>query len=57
MKDRREALYEMLRVSMGTIKLQNYNQLHAFVQDEVWMGHLKRAGFVETKGKSLILTV
>jgi hypothetical protein len=55
--DRREALYEMLRVSAGTIKLNGYHELHAFIQDEVWMNHLKRAGFVETVGKSLVLSL
>jgi hypothetical protein len=50
---RREALYKFVQLCMFSAQ---GNDLHVFVQDEVWEKHLKRFGFRETKGKSLILS-
>lgn len=55
--ERRKALYEMLTASAFTASSREYKQLHAFVQDEKWLKHLKRVGFRETKGQSLILNL
>ena len=56
-KERREALMEMLRASMFTANAQGFNQLHAFIQDGKWLRHLKRAGFNNTKGQALVLNL
>ena len=36
---------------------ENFDQIHAFVQDEAWESILLKAGFNPTKGKSLVLNV
>lgn len=55
---RREALQEILTVSAFTAKVREYDQLHAFiVDDDRWERHLKRVGFRETRGKSLVLNL
>lgn len=56
-KDRREALQEMLRACMFTANIRGFNQLHAFIQDEKWLKHLKRVGFKDTVGKSIVLNI
>ena len=56
-KDKREALQEMLRALMFTANLKGFNQLHAFIQDENWERHLKRYGFKKTKGQALVLNL
>ena len=56
-KDRRLALLEILRASMFTAARENYNELHAFVQDDKWMRHLKTHGFRDTKGKALVINL
>lgn len=56
-RDRREALYQLLSASIFHTTSNGYNQLHAFIQDETWLKHLKRAGFKETVGKSIVLCV
>lgn len=52
-RSRREALYNFVQLCMFSCQ---GNDLHVFVQDPVWEKHLKRFGFKETVGKSLILT-
>lgn len=56
-EERRKALLEMFRASVFCCGVNGYNQLHAFIQDEKWLRHLKRFGFKETKGKSLYFNV
>lgn len=56
-RDRREALYKVLQASLFAVSRCDYNELHAFIQDEVWLRHLKNVGFKETKGKSLVLGI
>lgn len=56
-KVRRKALYETLQVSSCICNRSGYSQLHAFVQDESWLRHLTKAGFVTTKGRSLVIGV
>jgi len=54
-KIRREALHKMLQASLFTAGHHNYNQLHAFVQDPSWTQCLKKIGFKDTKGQSLVI--
>jgi len=54
---RRLALIEILRMSMFATAVREYKELHAFIQDDKWLRHLKKAGFRETKGRSLVLSV
>lgn len=56
-EERRKALVEMFRASAFCCGVNGYDQLHAFIQDEKWLSHLKRFGFKETKGKSLYFNV
>lgn len=54
---RRVALQEMLAASAFAAASHEYRQLHAFIQDEKWLKHLKRVGFKETVGKSIVLNL
>lgn len=54
---RREALLEALRALKFAIGQQNHTQLHAFVQDEIWLNQLKRVGFKSCKGSALFLEI
>ena len=56
-KKRREALLKALHFSQHICNKHEYNQLHAFIQDGQWMKHLKKFGFVETRGRSLVMNV
>ena len=54
---RRRALFDILQVSSYICTQSGHDQLHAFIEDESWLKHLLKNGFVETKGKSLVLEV
>lgn len=54
---RRKALNRLLNAFKFSIASKGFYQLHAFVQDEVWERHLKRHGFKDTVGKSLVINV
>lgn len=54
-RERHEALILALKASMHSCELLGYRQLHAFVQDELWIHHLEKYGFKPTVGKSLVL--
>jgi len=56
-RDRVNALNEMLVISAHIAKHDNFDEFHCFVQDEVWLNQLKKKGFVETKGKSLVFKI
>lgn len=56
-ESRRKALHEMLAASVFTAASREYKQLHAFIQDEKWLRHLKRNGFKETVGKSIVFNL
>lgn len=56
-KKRREALLKALSFSQHVCGKHEYNQLHAFIQDGQWMKHLKKFGFAETKGRSLVMNL
>ena len=54
-KGRREALYNMLTAVAHVTKLAEYDQVHAFIQDDKWKHHLINVGFRPTKGQALYL--
>lgn len=54
-EERRTALYQILDVSEWLTRKADFNQLHAFVQDEQWQRHLEKVGFHPTKGRALVL--
>lgn len=54
-KQRRLALLQMLTAGVQTTRMAGYDQLHAFIQDQKWLQHLKRAGFRTTKGEPLVI--
>jgi len=56
-RERREALYNLLAASTFAANRYNYSQLHAFIQDENWLRQLKKTGFRETVGKSLVMNI
>lgn len=56
-RKRREALYDILAASTHFGRKDGYNQIHAFVQDPSWENHLKKNGFYDTKGLSLVLDI
>lgn len=56
-KEKREALYNMLQCQLFAATRLKYQHLHAFVQDESWQHCLEKIGFHSPKGKCLILEV
>lgn len=54
---RQRALIRTLLTAQNMTKQAGHSQLHVFVQDEKWMRHLIRHGFIETIGKSLVIGV
>jgi hypothetical protein len=51
--------YNTLKEGLDTVsviaKLNNYHELHAFVQDETWKNALFKQGFKPTKGEALVV--
>ena len=56
-KMRVSGLYKALQISNHICERNNYKHLHAFVQDDKWLGQLLRSGFRSTKGKSVVIDV
>lgn len=56
-RNRLDALYRVLDVSIFVAQKHDYDQLHAFVQDKRWSNRLYKNGFRPTKGKSLVLDI
>lgn len=54
-RDRREALYKLLQACAFHTTSKGYNGLHAFIQNDDWLRQLKKVGFKETAGKSLVM--
>jgi len=54
-KIRRAALYELLTASQYVSGKAGYNQLHAFIQEDIWMNQLFKAGFSPTAGKPVVI--
>jgi hypothetical protein len=42
---------------MFTAARTNFNQLHAFIQDNKWKSQLEKYGFKPTKGQALVLNI
>ena len=55
--DRVRALHKALDISGFLSRYNNYEQLHCFVQDELWCRQLEGHGFQPTKGKALVLNL
>jgi hypothetical protein len=55
--ERRLALYDILMASACISNVNGFGQLHAFIQDDKWLRHLKKVGFNETAGKSIVLNL
>lgn len=51
---RREALYNMLQGSTYVGEKLGYKEIHAFIQDDRWSQCLKKIGFKNTVGESLV---
>lgn len=56
-KLRRKALLEMLQSISFVAQRSNYNQIHAFVQDEGWLKQLVKQGFSKCRGEALYLNI
>ena len=56
-KLRRGALLQSLQVSAFVAKRAGYDQLHAFVQDEIFLKQLIKHGFRPTKGVSVVIDI
>lgn len=54
---RREALMKMLEVSNFIARRSDFDSIHAFVQDKVWLNQLLRHGFKLTNGTTIIKSV
>jgi len=53
--ERQVALYKLLDASEFVARKSNYNQIHAFVQDEKWARRLKKSKFEPIVGDGLVL--
>lgn len=56
-RDRREALLLMLQANSYFSRQLGHDQIHAFIQDEVWKLQLRRHGFVRCKGEAMVLSL
>ncbi len=56
-KERISALNDLLTISSFIADHDGFDELHCFVQDQVWLKQLKKHGFLETKGKSLVFKI
>ena len=53
--ERVRALHKILDISEFMTRAQGFDQLHCFVQDELWCRQLENHKFQATKGRSLVL--
>jgi hypothetical protein len=56
-KERRDALLEILEMNKRTARSLVHKELHAFVQDEKWERHLIKSGFRHTVGRALVINI
>lgn len=49
--DKLQALGMMLDANLYFTSTNGYDEIHAFIQDEVWKKYLMKAGFYPTKGQ------
>jgi len=56
-KERRDALLEVLKASIFIAKDAKYDCIHAFSTELPWLRHLIKIGFKKAKGEALVLEV
>lgn len=56
-REKVSALTDLLTISAFIAEHDGFDELHCFVQDEKWMNQLKKKGFEETRGKSLVFRI
>lgn len=56
-RQRTEALIEILQASTYVCKKFDFTQLHCFITDEEYKKHLQKFGFKPTKGQALVRNV
>lgn len=56
-RQRTEALIEILQASTYVCKKFDFSQLHCFITDKEYQKHLERFGFKPTKGTALVRNV
>lgn len=56
-RERANALSQVLSASKYFTERHGYKELHCFVQDETWIKHLFKVGFKPTTGHSLVLEI
>jgi hypothetical protein len=57
-RDRKDALIQIMNTAVYTAVKFGFNQLHAFVHDDPeWIEHLKKVQFKESENKVLILSL
>ena len=56
-RQKTEALIEILQASTYVCKQFDFTQLHCFITDEEYKKHLQRFGFEPTKGQALVRNV
>jgi hypothetical protein len=56
-RERKAALIKLLQASLFVSSHLNFDQLHAFIQDETWSKHLKKYGFKPCKGAPLVINL
>ena len=56
-RDRHTAVYDLLAAANSAAKNNNYDQIHAFVQNLHWKEVMLKRGFRETKGQALVIEV
>lgn len=54
---RYQALMKMLQADLHFADNYDYQELHAFIQDESWKNQLIRKGFRYTKGDALVIGI
>jgi|ERR1043165_6209357 hypothetical protein len=57
LRDRAAALKEGLAACKVITYNSGYDQLHAFIQDDIWLKRLKKEGFKDCKGNAIYLNV
>lgn len=56
-RERRSALLQFLQAAIFVSAGLNFDQLHAFIQEESWAKHLKKYKFKPCKGEALVLNL
>lgn len=54
-REKWDALIQVLNASTYMTNANEFTQLHAFVQDDIWHSILNRVGFKDCKGDALVI--